>query len=202
VEALPDLYGAIVEEGHVDRRCRDGLKALMQWMQGQDLLDAEAEYVAQFDRGRAASLHLFEHVHGDSRDRGQAMVDLRKVYERCGFRLMANELPDFVPAMLEFLSTRPHAEADEMLADCAHILRSIGETLHERHSAYAAVFAALLSFAGEPGLSRDKRSEPRPDEKSLDEEWTEEPVVFGPAAACGEAKPQVAPIQFHRAGAG
>jgi nitrate reductase delta subunit len=199
VDALPDLYAAIVEEGAVERRCRDDLKGLMQWMQGQDPLELEAEYVALFDRGRATSLHLFEHVHGDSRDRGQAMVDLRKVYERSGFRLAANELPDFVPAMLEFLSSRPRAEADDMLGDCAHILRSIGETLLERGSGYSAVFAALLSLVGEPGLSRGRRSEPQPEEKSLDEEWAEEPVIFGPAAACGEAKPQVAPIHFHRA---
>jgi nitrate reductase delta subunit len=198
VEALPDLHAAIVEEAVVDRRCRDDLKGLMQWMQGQDLLDLEAEYVALFDRGRATSLHLFEHVHGDSRDRGQAMVELRKVYERGGFRLAANELPDFVPALLEFLSSRQQAQVDEMLGDCAHILRSIGETLLEKDSGYSAVFAALLCIAREPGLSRSKRSEPQPEEKSLDEEWAEEPVIFGPAAACGEAKPQVAPIRFHR----
>jgi nitrate reductase delta subunit len=197
LDALPDLYAVVVEEDVVDRGYRDDVKGLMQWMQGQDLLDLEVEYVALFDRGRATSLHLFEHVHGDSRDRGQAMVDLRKVYERGGFRLAANELPDFVPALLEFLSSRPRTEADDMLGDCAHILRSIGETLQERGSRYSAVFAALLGIAREPGLSRGKRSEPQPEEKSLDEEWAEEPVIFGPAAACGEAKPQVAPIQFH-----
>ena len=85
-----------------------------------------------------------------------------------------------------------------MLGDCAHILRSIGETLRERGSGYSALFAALLSLAGEPGLGKRRRSEPQPEEKALDEEWAEEPVIFGPAAACGEAKPQVAPIQFHR----
>jgi nitrate reductase molybdenum cofactor assembly chaperone NarJ/NarW len=199
LDALPDLYAVIVDEGAVERRCRDDLKSLMQWMQDQDLLELEAEYVAVFDRGRATSLHLFEHVHGDSRDRGQAMVDLSKMYERSGFRLAANELPDFVPAVLEFLSSRPRAEVDDMLGDCAHILRSIGETLRERGSGYSAVFAALLSVVGASGLSPDSRSELPLEEKSLDEEWAEEPVIFGPAAACGEAKPQVAPIQFHHA---
>jgi nitrate reductase delta subunit len=198
IDALPELYAVIVEEGVVERRGRDELKGLMQWMQGQDLLDLEAEYVAVFDRGRATSLHLFEHVHGDSRDRGPAMVDLRNVYERSGFRLASGELPDFIPAVLEFLSSRPRAESNDMLGDCAHILRSIGETLRERGSGYSAVFAAVLSLAGEPGLGKGQRSEPQPEEKSLDEEWAEEPVIFGPAAACGEAKPQVAAIQFHR----
>jgi nitrate reductase delta subunit len=196
VAALPEVYAAIVEEGAIDRRHRDRLKDLMQWVAGQDLLDLQADYVALFDRGRATSLHLFEHVHGESRDRGQAMVDLLHVYRQGGYRLAANELPDYLPAMLEFLSLRPKDDMREMLGDCAHILRSIGETLQERDSRYSAVFAALLAVAGEPGLGRGQRSEPEVPEKSLDEEWIEEPVIFGPAAACGEAKPQVAPIQF------
>ena len=198
IEALPDLYAAIVEEGAIERRCRDELKGLMQWMQGQDLLELEAEYVAVFDRGRATSLHLFEHVHGDSRDRGQAMVDLRKVYERSGLHLSPSELPDFIPALLEFLSSRPRAEIEDMLGDCAHILRSIGETLLERGSGYSVVFAAVLSAIGESGLSARPPTERHPEEKSLDEEWAEEPVIFGPAAACGEAKPRVAAVPIHR----
>jgi len=198
VDALPDLYAVIVEEGAIDRRRRDGLKALMQWMQGQDLLDLEAEYVATFDRGRATCLHLFEHVHGESRDRGQAMVDLRRVYLRGGFALAANELPDYIPALLEFLSLQPRSQIEDMLADCAHILRSIGQTLQRRGSAYSSAFAALLDLAGQPGLDSGDRGAPAAAEKSIDEEWAEEPVIFGPAAACGEAKPQVAPIHFVR----
>jgi nitrate reductase delta subunit len=198
IEALPDLHAVVVEEGLLDRSQRDGLKALMQWLSRQELLDLESEYVALFDRGRATCLHLFEHVHGESRDRGQALVDLKRVYQKAGFHLTDNELPDYLPALLEFLSTRPLAEVKPMLSDCAHILRSIGETLMERDSEYSAVFAALLSLAGEPGLGKSKRSEPEVKEKSLDEEWAEEPVIFGPAAAaaCGGESSQVAPIRF------
>jgi nitrate reductase delta subunit len=197
VDALPDLHAVIVDEAGVDRATREGLKALMRWMEGQALLDLEGEYVALFDRGRATCLHLFEHVHGESRDRGQAMVDLKRVYERAGFHLAAHELPDYVPALLEFLSTRPRAEIDDMLGDCAHILRAIGEALRDRDSPYAGVFAALLSVIREPGLGSSKRGEPAEPEKSLDEEWAEEPVIFGPAAApgCGGAA-GAQPIQF------
>ncbi len=198
VEALPDLFAVVVEEGLVDRPGRQGLKALMHWMQTQDPLDLETEYVSAFDRGRATCLHLFEHVHGESRDRGQAMVDLRRVYERAGFHLAANELPDYIPALLEFLSRQPREQIDDMLGDCAHIVRAIGETLQKRGSRYCSVFAALLTMANEPGLGGGDRVSPEPPEKTLDEEWAEEPVIFGPAAACGEAKPQVAPIQFIR----
>jgi nitrate reductase delta subunit len=184
IDALPELHAAIVDESLVDRASRESLKALMRWMEGQELLDLEGEYVALFDRGRATCLHLFEHVHGESRDRGQAMVDLKRVYERAGFRLAAHELPDYIPAVLEFLSTRPRAEVDDMLGDCAHILRVVGETLRDRESPYAAVFAALLSVIREPGLGSGKQTTAEP-EKSLDEEWAEEPVIFGPAAAPG-----------------
>jgi nitrate reductase delta subunit len=199
IEALPELHAVIVDEALVDRASRDGLKALMRWMEGQDLLDLEGEFVAQFDRGRATCLHLFEHVHGDSRDRGQAMVDLKRVYERAGFRLAGHELPDFIPAVLEFLSTRQRAEIDEMLDDCAHILRTIGEALRDRASPYAAVFAALLSVIHAPGLGAGRPAAAQP-EKSLDEEWAEEPVIFGPAAApgCGQT-PRAQPMHFVRA---
>jgi nitrate reductase delta subunit len=200
VDALPELHAVIADEAVVDRAARDGLRALMRWMDGQDLLDLEGEYVAMFDRGRATCLHLFEHVHGESRDRGQAMVELKRIYERAGFQLAGNELPDYVPALLEFLSTRPRGEIEDMLGDCAHILRAIGGALRDRDSAYAAVFAALLSMIREPGLGKTTDPAAQPPEKSLDEEWAEEPVIFGPEAApgCGAAKPQVAPLQFVR----
>jgi nitrate reductase delta subunit len=200
VDALPELHAVIVDEALVDRASREGLRALMRWMEGQELLDLEGEYVALFDRGRATCLHLFEHVHGESRDRGQAMVDLKRVYERAGFHLAANELPDYIPALLEFLSARPRAEVDDMLGDCAHILRAIGEALRGRNSPYAAAFGALLSIAREPGLGAATRAQPAEPEKSMDEEWAEEPVIFGPAAApgCGTGAASVAPMRFVR----
>ena len=187
-KALPEIGAALEAEGLVGRKNRQAVRELADELAAGDPLDMEERYVSIFDRGRRTSLHLFEHVHGDSRDRGQAMVDLRGVYERAGFHLAANELPDFLPVMLEYLAHRPLAEAREMLADCAHILRSMGETLAERESRYAAAFAALLEVAGEPGLKPGRSGVPHEEEKPLDEEWAEEPVIFGPAAApsvCG-----------------
>ncbi len=180
VDALPEIYAVIVEEDAVARRERDRLKALLHWMAEHDPLDLEAAYVETFDRGRATSLHLFEHLHGESRDRGQAMVDLKSVYARGGLHLKGNELPDYLPALLEYLSTRPAVEAREMLADCAHILRSISRGLAKRDSLYAAVVDSALSAAGQKLISAEQAEEPA--EKPMDEEWAEEPVIFGPAA--------------------
>ncbi len=183
VGALPEIYAVIVEDGIVARCECDRLKALLHWMAGQEPLDLEAAYVETFDRGRTTSLHLFEHLHGESRDRGQATVDLKSVYARGGLHLKGNELPDYLPALLEYLSTRPAAEAREMLADCAHILRLISRGLVKRDSLYAAAVDGVLSAAGEAVTTMERAEEPA--EKPLDEEWAEEPVIFGPAAAQG-----------------
>jgi nitrate reductase molybdenum cofactor assembly chaperone NarJ/NarW len=184
IAALTEIGSAIASDRRLGRGAKQGLQRLIDSLRAPDPLEAEERYVALFDRGRRTSLHLFEHVHGDSRDRGQAMVDLQQMYARGGLRLAGSELPDYLPAVLEYLSTRPMPEVREMLDDCAHILRAIGEALADRESAYAAVFAALLEVAGAKGLAAGKsRREPQAEEKSLDEEWAEEPVVFGPAAA-------------------
>ena len=99
--------------------------------------------------------------------------------------MKAGELPDYLPVVLEYLSTRSDEDAREMLEDCAHILRKVGDALAARDSRYSAVFAALLALAKEPGLTPADRREPIREEKSLDEEWAEEPVVFGPGASSG-----------------
>ena len=146
-------------------------------------LDAEAGYVELFDRGRGTSLHLFEHVHGDSRERGPAMIALIQTYEQAGLELAPGELPDFLPVVLEFASTQPPAQARAFLAEFAHLLRTIFSALLKRGSAYASVLAALLDLAGE----RAERVE-LPDERALDDEWAE-PAAFGGCSSAGQASP-------------
>jgi nitrate reductase delta subunit len=200
--ALPEIAEAIGRARTLPRRTKEDLAALIGEMAAADPYELEEGYVGLFDRGRATSLHLFEHVHGESRDRGQAMVDLRGVYARAGLELSARELPDYLPAMLEYLALAPEAEVRDMLGDCAHILRRIGEALAARASRHSAVFAALLAIAGEPGLDAAAGKQALAAEKPMDEEWAEEPVIFGPQAACGTAtagcgsRPAVAPVNF------
>jgi nitrate reductase molybdenum cofactor assembly chaperone NarJ/NarW len=110
----------------------DELDALIGRLQRADPLDSEAEYVQLFDRGRGTSLHLFEHVHGDSRDRGPAMIDLAQTYEKAGLYLAPGELPDYLPAVLEFVSTQPPREAKAFLGETAHILNGIFGALDKR----------------------------------------------------------------------
>ena len=136
-----------------------------------------------FDRGRATSLHLFEHVHGDSRDRGPAMIDLAQTYEKAGLYMTPDELPDYLPAVLEFVSTQPPREASAFLGEMAHIFNTLFNTLQERASPYASVLGALLELAGERAQAVKLAAEP-----SLDESWVEPPVFDG-CSSKGQAKP-------------
>ena len=183
VAALPEIARRLAEERALRRATQDALAALLAELKREDLLDLQERYVAQFDTGRSTSLHLFEHVHGDSRDRGQAMVDLNALYRRSGFVLAVNELPDFLPALLEYLSNRPMEEVRDLIEDCAHILRAVGERLLQGRSPYAAVFAALLDLHGAAPLDVAMRKHDARAEPTLDEEWEERPVEFRPNAA-------------------
>jgi len=154
-------------------------------------LETEATYVELFDRGRATSLHLFEHVHGDSRDRGPAMIDLAQTYEKAGMYLAEGEMPDFLPVLLEFTSTQPPREAREFLAEMAHIFNAIFSALQQRGSAYASVLGALLELAGEKAHPVQLAAE-----EPIDTVW-EEPVVFDGCSSKGQAKPgQPQPIHI------
>jgi nitrate reductase delta subunit len=164
---------------------------LLDRLRAQPGLESEAQYVELFDRGRGTALHLFEHVHGDSRDRGPAMISLAQTYEQAGLFLRPGELPDFLPVALEYASTQPPGEARAFLGEVAHLLRVIFTALVKRQSPYASVLAALLDLAGEKA-----EKVKLPEEKSLDDEWAE-PAAFDGCSSAGQARagtPQ--PIQI------
>jgi nitrate reductase molybdenum cofactor assembly chaperone NarJ/NarW len=201
VSAIPELRQALVEERLVSPASIRALEDLLTALESEELMQLQQCYVDLFDRVRSLSLHLFEHVHGESRDRGQAMVDLKRLYERHGYVFATTELPDYLPAFLEFLSRVPAGEARELLAETGEILQSTGARLTKRGSAYAAVFDALREIAGQTTqtvtVSDDEiRSEDDP--RVMDALWAEEPA-FGPAPECGaRAQPPVSVVQMHR----
>jgi nitrate reductase molybdenum cofactor assembly chaperone NarJ/NarW len=183
-QALPEIADVVRAAPLVAPRERRDLLDLIDELGRGDLLEVEERYVDLFDRGRASSLHLFEHLHGESRDRGDAMVDLKQVYERAGFELSTRELPDFLPVVLEYLSCRDLAEARAMLSDCAHILTTIGRSLIARGSRYAAVLQALIVIAGEGRIDVAKVPPVKQRAEALDRDWAEEPAFAGaPTAA-------------------
>ena len=169
------------------------LDALIEKLRTDEALDVEAGYVHVFDRGRATSLHLFEHVHGDSRDRGPAMIDLAETYATAGLFLAEGELPDFLPVALEFASTQPPPEARAFLAEMAHILNAIFAALQKRRSAYASVLGALLELAGEKAQPLELAAE-----ESIDATWAEPPVFDG-CSSKGQSRPdQPQPVHVIR----
>jgi nitrate reductase delta subunit len=178
-QALPEIADVVRATAFLAPREQRGLLDLIDELGRGDLLDAEERYVDLFDRGRALSLNLFEHLHGDSRDRGEAMVDLKRIYERAGFELSARELPDYLPVVLEFLSCRDLAEARAMLVDCAHILRTIGRSLIARGSPYAELLQALLVIAGESPIDAVRVPPAKERNDALDRDWAEEPAFAG-----------------------
>lgn len=187
LQAATDEIDAIFQSekliGH--EACRS-LEPLLVELARSDLFDLQERYVDLFDKSRRLSLHLFEHVHGESRDRGQAMVDLAMLYEKGGLTLAANELPDYLPLFLEYLSTLPIEDARPLLANALHIVSMLEERLVARNSNYAAVLSAVRAAAnGEadaPARVQPAAAE-RDDLAALDAAWEETAVSFGPGDA-------------------
>ena len=192
---LAEMRGLLHAEGVLAPARRAEIDTLIDALEAAESMDAEADYVELFDRGRGTSLHLFEHVHGDSRERGPAMIDLGQTYAEAGLILAEGELPDYLPAVLEFVSTQPPPEARAFLGETAHILTAIFSVLQQRRSAYAGVLGALLELAGESAQPVKP-----PAEEPLDESWAEPPVFDG-CSSKGQARPgQPQPVRLVRAG--
>jgi nitrate reductase delta subunit len=192
--AVPEMRAALDAESRLPLKNRDRIDRLLEEIAVRDLYDLQERYVLLFDRTRSLSLNLFEHVHGESRDRGQAMVNLMALYERHGLAMTGTELPDHLPLFLEFLSEIPEAEARGLIAETAHIMEAIRLRLKKRKVPYSSVFSCIQVLAGSKPhtailekLPVERDDDPN-DFTALDAAWEEEEVTFGPGAAsqCGK----------------
>jgi nitrate reductase delta subunit len=189
--AIPEMRAALDAEGCLAHKSRIRVDRIMDEIADRDLYDLQERYVLLFDRTRSLSLHLFEHVHGESRDRGQAMVDLKQLYERHDLVMATTELPDFIPLYLEFLSALPSTEARALLGEPLHIFEALRQRLRKRKSAYSSVFSALLTLAeASPAAQVIDALLAAPDDDpndlaAVDAAWEDEEVKFGPGAAPG-----------------
>jgi len=189
--AMPEIGAVLASDTRLTAAARRALRPLIGELSGRDIYDLEEQFVLLFDRSRTLSLNLFEHVHGESRDRGGAMVSLVETYREGGFDPVTSELPDHLPVLLEFLATRPAPEAQATLADAAHIFEALNARLIRRDSPYGAVFACLIQLAA---VTADEEAVAemlaRPDDDptdldALDEVWEESEVLFGPDPNAG-----------------
>ena len=177
------LVGAIRADGQLSVDSKNQLAGFVGELTGNDLYDAQEKYDLLFDRGRSLSLLLFEHVHGESRDRGQAMVDLMKEYTDHGFEISSEQLPDYIPLYLEFLSEQDQVYAREWLSDISHILTLLSERLLERRCNYRVLFEALIALSGAT-VEREEIAQivqkENPDDtmEALDKAWEDREVRF------------------------
>ena len=191
MQAGPELKDALQQGDLLQAKTLTALGKLIDTLAKSDIYDLQETYVALFDRSKTLSLNLFEHVHGESRDRGGAMVDLVENYRAAGFEPETTELPDHLPVLLEFLAMRPLEEAREVLADAAHILEGIAVRLNRRESGYAPLFVALAQISGAKADQAALAAllavqEDDPDDlEALDEVWEESEVTFAPDPNAG-----------------
>jgi len=198
--AVPEIRALLHDEGLFGPGRLAALDPLLTWLAEADPYDAQETYVLLFDRARTLSLNLFEHVHGEGRDRGGAMVDLLETYRAGGFDLDGPELPDHLPVLLEFLSTQDEDQARAILRDAGAILLALAERLTRRDSPYAAVLTALVDFAQADPTSQEAQAmmaapmDDPTDLAALDQTYAEAQVMFGPDpnAGCPAARDMLA----------
>lgn len=189
-ENQAEIVQMIEQDVLLSTKAKTDLLAFVNKRAAIDLLDWQSEYDGLFERGRSLSLLLFEHVHGESRDRGQAMVDLLKNYKEAGLEISVNELPDYIPLYLEFLSTQGNENAKGWLQDVAHIFGLLFTRLQKRDCDYDALFNALIELSGvsldltdvKEQVAKEKRDDTQ---EAMDKVWEEEAVTFGGDAVNG-----------------
>jgi nitrate reductase delta subunit len=179
-EFLPEALSHVAAEQILGDRELHGIRQFIEYFSAKDLTEWQEHYVQLFDYSRAVSLYLFEHVHGDSKDRGQAIVDLMSLYNENGLQINREELPDYLPAFLEFLSMQERDTAMEMLAETVDILKHILDKLNEKDNPYQYILAAVLSMSPrEPGRKIAENSANEMINKDIDKENEEPRVSFG-----------------------
>lgn len=204
--AADELEQALCEERLIPPAEMDGVRAFIDRLRRTDLMDLQEQWVGMFDRSKRLALHLYEHSHGESRDRGQAMVNLALTYRMNGFELAAPEMPDYLPLFLEFLSVIPQEPACRYLTDAIDIIEALRIRLEERDSTYAALLAALVPLASRAtdaaeveAILAGEAQDPR-DLQELDREWAEEPVDFTAGSALKDC-PYAGDLSRNRAAA-
>jgi nitrate reductase molybdenum cofactor assembly chaperone len=158
-ENLTGIMDVIEEEAYLSKsQCRK-LQVFLDYAQSLPLAEWQMQYVQLFDFSSNSNLYLFDHVYGDSRERGQAMVDLTEMYTQSGFMPCSNELPDYLPLFLEYLSLLKVAKDSEtLLKEVSHVLANMKKALEKKETPYQHLLDILCSLPGsvETGINEKK----------------------------------------------
>lgn len=187
--AVDEIEQALSEERALGPAELEGVRTMIQRVRRDDIMDLQEYWIGLFDRSKRLALHLYEHSYGESRDRGQAMVNLALTYRMNGLEFAASEMPDYLPLFLEFLSAIPEVHARRYLTDAVEIIEALRIRLEERDSTYAALLGALVTLASRQADADEVEAilaeEPQdpPDLEALDKQWAEEPIDFTAGSA-------------------
>ena len=207
-----DELVTVVNDSNLSADNKQQLVAFINTLAATDLYDSQERYDLLFERGRSLSLLLFEHVHGESRDRGQAMVDLMAEYAEHGFDVHSEQMPDYIPLYLEFLSEQDESYVHEWLGDVSHILTVLSERLLDRECDYRILFESLIELSGAT-VEREKIAEAvkkeQPDDtmEAIDKAWEDKEIRFDdpiesgcePSCSGGYSAATEAPVTWHKA---
>lgn len=143
IESLPEIKALLNEDPDVEESERSILQAFLSRVEGKSLLDLQQEYVSTFDMSAEHSLHLTHHLFGDDKNRGPALIDLGELYKDYGVEVTTNELPDYLPLVLEFAAYLDGNEATVFLSDAKKVFSVLLDNLKKAESPYAELISII-----------------------------------------------------------
>ena len=143
VQNLPAIMATLKQDPLVTAPEREELMQLISWIQLHDLTGLQADYVQTFDMTPEHDLHLTHHLFGDDQGRGPALIDLSEHFKGSGLQLKKGEIPDFLPAILEYVSTLDDMQARIFLGDASKVLKVLAENLEKAGSPYAKLLRII-----------------------------------------------------------
>lgn len=137
LDALTELKHELTDSKALFLAERQAMACFLEYLESMPLTELQAAYVLTFDLTPEHALHLTHHLFGDDKSRGPALIDLTEFYKEYGLELAANELPDYLPLVLEFAAQLDASEAQMFLAQWVKVLKQLAANLEEAKSPYA-----------------------------------------------------------------
>ncbi len=146
-ESLPLIDEMATEDAFLNEDELNDLHLFITACSKLSLEEWQMYYVNIFDMSKKINLYIFDHIYGDSRERGQAMVDLKEMYESRGYELTSNELPDYIPVFLEYLSfLKDEEKTIHLLNEIKAIIEKLHKLTNEEDVFYKYLFNILLAL--------------------------------------------------------
>jgi len=147
LDHLPELSRLVAESADIDAAERAALRGFIDHLASKPLTALQEDYVQTFDMTAEHSLHLTHHLFGDDKNRGPALIDLGELYKDYGVQVQGNELPDYLPLILEFAAQLEDSEAMVFLSDAHKVFQVLTDNLKQAGSPYAALTSIIKGRA-------------------------------------------------------